>query len=154
KCRREVRTEAAECPNCGASLASATKDEPSAREMSGNEIRTQTDLDRSRLGDTAKPGDREMPVGAESRQPLPRAVKVLGRLYLVAGGLGLIEMIWAALQGTFYLSAGVIAIPLGAGLLCRSPAWRKLALGAAVVQILVIGLVAYLLWRPGEGFAN
>jgi hypothetical protein len=95
-----------------------------------------------------------MPTEAESRQPLPRSVKVLGSLYLFAGGLGLIEMIWVALQGTFYLNAVVIAIPLGIGLLRRSPAWRKLALCAAVVQILVIGLVAYLLCRLGEGFAD
>jgi tetratricopeptide (TPR) repeat protein len=95
-----------------------------------------------------------MPTGAESWLPLPKSVKVLGSLYLLAGGLGLIEMIWAAFQGTFYLSAGVIAIPLGVGLLSRGPAWRKLALWAAVVQILVIGLMAYLLCRPEGGFAD
>jgi tetratricopeptide (TPR) repeat protein len=70
------------------------------------------------------------------------------------GGLALLQTIWAALQGTFYLSAGVIGLPLGVGLRRRSPAWRKLALCASVVQILVIGLVAYVICRPGEGFAD
>jgi Tfp pilus assembly protein PilF len=79
---------------------------------------------------------------------------VLGSLYLLGGGLTLIETIWAAFQGTFYLDMGVITIPLGVGLLRRSPAWRKLALCAAVVQILVIGLVVYVLCRSGEEFAD
>jgi tetratricopeptide (TPR) repeat protein len=68
--------------------------------------------------------------------------------------LPLIETIWAAFQGTFYLGIGVIAIPLGVGLLRRNPAWRKLALCAAVVQILVIGLAVYILYSYGEEFAD
>jgi hypothetical protein len=79
---------------------------------------------------------------------------VLGSLYVLAGGLGLTGTIWAAVRGTFYLDGAVIALPLGIGLLRRSPAWRKLALCAAVVQILVIGLVVYLLCRSGEDFAD
>jgi tetratricopeptide (TPR) repeat protein len=86
--------------------------------------------------------------------PLPTSVKLLGSLYLLVGALALIQTIWAAFQGTFYLGIEVIAIPLGVGLLRRSPAWRKLTLCAAVVQILAIGLVVYLLCRPGEDFAD
>src|SRR5262249_3463365 len=90
----------------------------------------------------------------EPRLPLPRPIKVLAGLYLLVGGLAFIETIWAAFHGAFYLGIGVIGIPLGVGLLHRRPAWRKLALCAAVVQILAIGLVVYLLCRPGEDFAD
>jgi tetratricopeptide (TPR) repeat protein len=79
---------------------------------------------------------------------------VLGSLYLVVGGLALIQTIWAAFQGAFSLNIFVTGLPLGVGLLRRSPAWRKLALCAAVVQVLVIGLAGYLLCRFGEDFAD
>jgi tetratricopeptide (TPR) repeat protein len=104
--------------------------------------------------DPAKSLGREIATEAGSRLPLPRSVKVLGSLYLLVGGLALIETIWAAFQGRFYLGIDVIAIPLGVGLLRGSPAWRKLVLCAAVVQILVIGLMAYLIYRNGEQFAD
>ena len=45
--------------------------------------------------------------------PLRASVKLLGSLYLLVGGLAVIETIWAAFQGTFYLGIGVIGIPLG-----------------------------------------
>jgi hypothetical protein len=89
-----------------------------------------------------------------SRPPLPTSVKVLGGIYLLAGGLPLIETIWAAFQGTFYVGIAMLAVPLGVGLLRRSPAWRKLALCAAVVQILVLGLVVYILYGHSEEFAD
>jgi tetratricopeptide (TPR) repeat protein len=79
---------------------------------------------------------------------------VLGSLYIVAGGLALTDTIWAAFQGAFSLNIFVIALPLGVGLLRRNPAWRILALCAAVLQILVIGLVVYLLCGSGEEFAD
>ena len=97
---------------------------------------------------------REIPTGAGSSRPLPRSVKLLATFYLLVGALALLETIWVAFQGTFHLGLGVIAIPMGVGLFCRGPAWRKLALCAAVVQVLVIGLVVYLLCRSGEDFAD
>jgi tetratricopeptide (TPR) repeat protein len=75
---------------------------------------------------------------------------VLGGLYLLVGGLALIQTIWSAFQGAFSFNIFVIALPLGVGLLCRSPAWRKVTLYAAVVQILIIGLVVYRVCRFGE----
>ena len=146
ECQGELSTEATVCPHCGCPLASVTRDDSSAREISESDNRTRADFDSDRLEDVAKAGGREIAAEAGSRVPLPRSVRVLGSLYLLVGGLALIETIWAAFQGTFCLSIGVIAIPLGVGLLRRSPAWRKLALCAAVVQILVIGLLVYILY--------
>jgi hypothetical protein len=87
---------------------------------------------------------------AEPRPPLPRSLKVVAGLYLLSGGLALVEALWAAFQGRFYLDSSVIAIPLGVGLLRRSPPWRKLALAAAVLQILLMGLMAYSLYQSKD----
>src|SRR5262249_11143495 len=73
--------------------------------------------------DVGEPADRETSTVAEPRLPLPRSIKVLAGLYLLVGGLAVIETIWAASQGTPYLSIGVIGIPLGVGLLRRRRAW-------------------------------
>jgi tetratricopeptide (TPR) repeat protein len=102
------------------------------------------------VGDVSQSGGRENPPETGSPLPLPRSVKVLGSLYLLVGGLGLFQTIWGACQGAFSLSVLVIALPLGVGLLCGSSAWRKLALFAAVVQILFMGLMVYLFCRFGE----
>jgi hypothetical protein len=66
---------------------------------------------------------------ATSRPPFPTSVRVLACLYLVLGGLALIQTIWAAFQGAFSLNIFVIALPVGVGLLRRSPACRRAGLG-------------------------
>jgi tetratricopeptide (TPR) repeat protein len=119
------------------------------------------------------------PESASSSLVLPMPVKVLASLYLLVGGLALIDTIGTVFQGNFYLGFDVdhgqsrsdeevrkasqvavgvhlgiyvIAIPVGVGLLRRSPAWRKLALWAPVAQILVIGLLVYVLYRDRQEF--
>jgi tetratricopeptide (TPR) repeat protein len=99
--------------------------------------------------------DQDNSMETASRQSLPRSVKVLASLYLLVGTLALIEFIWTAFHdGTLYVAIYAIGYPLGVGLLARSPVWRKLALIAAVAQILVLGLAVYLLYSNQEEFAD
>jgi hypothetical protein len=141
-----------QCPRCGAFV-------PDERQRCdcGHDLSTEAkEADASRTSTAPPPGDAALLAEprAKSCPPLPRSVKVLGGFYLLMGGLALLGTIWAAFQGTFYLDIGVIGIPLGVGLLRRSPAWHKLALCAAVVQILGIGVMVYILYTYGEEYED
>jgi hypothetical protein len=84
-----------------------------------------------------------------ARLPCPANVSVVAWVMIALGLLGMVEMIWRFVQGSWSINLGVLSVVLGRGLLRGSESWRKWTLRYVIFSgLFLVGSVFVVLWAP------
>jgi hypothetical protein len=84
-----------------------------------------------------------------SDRRIPRALTIVGWIFILQGVWALFDIAGAALQGQSKLSIGVLGLLIGPGLLRLDPRWRRRAVVVMQIAIVVASaLLVIVLFAP------